>query len=93
MEMVEGGGGVGREAIRNLKAVPICPLESGLAFHSISLPAAAADDDGGGNSKRKCTFHTQNPFPQSGGSNSSDVEKDVGATTMTTTTTNKSASG
>lgn len=58
-------------ALRNLKAVPICPLRPGLA-----CSAAAAADDADGNSKRKCTFHTQNPFL-----NQRDVEKDVGATT------------
>lgn len=61
-------------ALRNLKAVPICPLRPGLA-----CLAAAAADDADGNSKRKCTFHTQNPFRNQ--QQQRDVEKDVGATT------------
>lgn len=72
-------------ALRNLKAVPICPLRPGLA-----CSAAAAADDADGNSKRKCTFHTQNPFPNQQQQQQRDVEKDVGATTkkrQATTTT------
>lgn len=64
-------------ALRNLKAVPICPLRPGLAC---SAAAAARADDADGNSKRKCTFHTQNPFPNQQ-QQQRDVEKDVGATT------------